>query len=92
MFAYFQRVIIYKRTNKNQFFFLLPCIPTAISSSPKLPLVHVSMETRGKCFLFLISKNLLVYYCKWCNLIGYTTRYLFVNRYRVTRQGRVFLK
>ena len=25
----------------------------------------------------------LVYYCKCCNLIGYATRYLFVNRYRV---------
>ena len=36
------------------------------------------------------SKNLVVYYCKCCNLIGYATLYLFVNRYRVTRQGRVF--
>ena len=26
-------------------------------------------------------KNLLVYYCKCCNLIGYATRYLFVHRY-----------
>ena len=34
--------------------------------------------------LMHISKNLLVYYCKCCNLIGYTTsRYLFINRYRV---------
>ena len=29
-----------------------------------------------------ISNNLVVYYCKCCNLIGYATRYLFVNRYR----------
>ena len=31
------------------------------------------------------SKGLLVYYyyCNWCNLNGYATRYLFVNRYRV---------
>ena len=35
------------------------------------------------CFLYSFSKNLLVYYCKCCNLIGYATRYLFVNRYRV---------
>ena len=26
-----------------------------------------------------ISKNVLVYYCKCCILIGYATRYLFVN-------------
>ena len=43
----------------------------------------------------IFSKNLLVYYCKCCNLIGYATRYLFVNRYRVvailTRLGRVLL-
>ena len=44
--------------------------------------------------LTIISKNFLVYYCKCCNLIGYATRYLFVNGYRVVasnaRQGRVF--
>ena len=35
----------------------------------------------GKASLLtIISKNLLVYYCKRCNLIGYATRYLFVNR------------
>ena len=33
--------------------------------------------------MYIFSKNLLVYYCKCCNLIGYATRYLFVNRYRV---------
>ena len=38
----------------------------------------------GKASLLtIISKNLLVYYCKCCNLIGYATRYLFVNRYPV---------
>ena len=31
----------------------------------------------------VFSKNLLVYYWKCCNLIGYATRYLLVNRYRV---------
>ena len=31
----------------------------------------------------LISKNLVIYHCKCCNLIGYATRNLFVNRYRV---------
>ena len=39
-----------------------------------------------------IFKNILVHYCKWCNLIGYATRYLFVDRYRVTRRGRVFFR
>ena len=33
--------------------------------------------------LSTFSKNLVVYYCKWCTPIGYTTRYLFVNGYRV---------
>ena len=39
------------------------------------------------------SKNILVYYCKCYNLIGYSTRYLFVNIYRVAvsnAKGRVF--
>ena len=30
----------------------------------------------------LLGKTYL-YYCKYCNLIDYVTRYLFVNRYRV---------
>ena len=33
--------------------------------------------------IFRLSKTLLVYYCKCCNLIGYANRYIFVNRYRV---------
>ena len=37
----------------------------------------------NKFLLNSFSKNVLVYYCKYCNLIGYATRYLFVNRYRV---------
>ena len=49
---------------------------------------------------YIFSKNLLVYYFNYCiyyfnycTLIGYATRYLFVNRYRVAasinaRQGR----
>ena len=28
--------------------------------------------------VFVFSKNLVVYYCKCCNLICYATRYLFV--------------
>ena len=36
-----------------------------------------------KCSTILNSKSLLAYYYKCCNLIGYATRYLFVNRYRV---------
>ena len=31
----------------------------------------------------IISKQLHVHYCKCCNLIGYGTRYLFVNTYWV---------
>ena len=34
--------------------------------------------------LLCITKNLLVYCCKCCNLIVCAARYLFVNRYRVT--------
>ncbi len=30
--------------------------------------------------LFLVSRIILVYYCKCCNLIGFSTRYLFLNR------------
>ena len=30
-----------------------------------------------------LVKTYTFYYCKCCNLIGYFTRYLFVNRYRV---------
>ena len=28
--------------------------------------------------IYIFSKNLVVYYCKCCNLIGYATRYVFV--------------
>ena len=31
--------------------------------------------------LQIFSKNFLVYFCKCCNLIGYATRYIFVDRY-----------
>ena len=49
-----------------------------------------------KWFLFFTSKILVVYYCKCFSLIGYATRYVFVDRYRVaasnaTRQS-FFLK
>ena len=34
--------------------------------------------------LSLLSENLVVYYCRCCNVICYATRYLFVNtRYPV---------
>ena len=29
--------------------------------------------------LYSISRIILVYYCKCCNLIGYSTRYLFLK-------------
>ena len=38
-------------------------------------LLHYSIQQ----LLYCINKNLLVYYCKCCNLIGYAIRYLFVN-------------
>ena len=31
------------------------------------------------CDLFIFSRIILVYYCKCCNLIGYSTRYLFLD-------------
>ena len=34
-------------------------------------------------YIYIYSKNLLVYYFKYYTTIGYATRYLFVNRYRV---------
>ena len=34
----------------------------------------------GNAFLIVISRIILVYYCKCCNLIGYSTRYLFIIR------------
>ena len=34
-----------------------------------------------KPFLIIfISRIILVFYCKCCNLIGYSTRYLFLDR------------
>ena len=30
--------------------------------------------------VIVISRIILVYYCKCCNLIGYSTRYLFLDR------------
>ena len=46
--------------------------------------------------LSLLSENLVVYYCRCCNVICYATRYLFVNtRYPVAasnakKKQRVF--
>ena len=34
----------------------------------------------GMVLLSDISRIILIYYCKWCNLIGYSTRYLFIIR------------
>ena len=36
----------------------------------------------NSCFrkIFVFSRIILVYYCKCCNLIGYSTRYLFIIR------------
>ena len=45
--------------------------------------LQLKTDKPATLFLFRISKNLLVYFCKWCNLIGYATRYLFANRYQV---------
>ncbi len=36
--------------------------------------------------IYLFSRIILVYYCKCCNLIGYSTRYLFLDRLRVAKQ------
>ena len=50
--------------------------------------LYKSRITKIHCFqiiyiietiIFIFSKNLLVYYCKCCILIGYATRYLFVD-------------
>ena len=30
------------------------------------------------CIIIFFSRIILVYYCKCCNLIGYSTRYLFI--------------
>ena len=53
----------------------------------KFPIIHLRNRKYFPCFytvlVYSFSKNLVIYYCKCCNLIGYTTHYLFVNRYRV---------
>ena len=41
----------------------------------------------GGGLLIYISRIILVYYCKCCNLIGYSTRYLFLDRQRVAKQS-----
>ena len=37
-------------------------------------------HSKKDIYIFSKNENVLVYYCKCCNLIGYATRYLFVNR------------
>ena len=57
-----------------------PCFPYSYRNTA----FNQSKLTFSKCyFIIQFSKNVLVYYCKCCNLIGYATGYLFVNRYRV---------
>ena len=45
-----------------------------IANSVKLGVATKSISH----IIYTLSKNLVVYYCKCCNLIGYATRYVFV--------------
>ena len=45
-----------------------------IANSVKLGVATKSISH----IIYILSKNLVVYYCKCCNLIGYATRYVFV--------------
>ena len=38
------------------------------------------------CTICHFSRIMLIYYCKYCNLIGYSTRYLFLDRQRVAKR------
>ena len=38
----------------------------------------------GPKYIYSINENLPVYYCKYCNLIGYATRYLLNNSTKST--------
>ena len=40
---------------------------------------HSKIKLNLNINLIPFSKNLLVYYCKWCNLIGYATHYLLYS-------------
>ena len=46
-------------------------------------LLTTSVNAKYYIYIYIFSKNLLVYYCKCYNMIGCGTRYLFVNRYRI---------
>ena len=37
--------------------------------------------------IYIFSRNLVEHYCKCCILIGYATRYLFVDRQRVAKMA-----
>ena len=39
----------------------------------------ITVHTQENVIYLLISRNILVVYCKHCNLIGYSTWYLFVE-------------
>ena len=41
----------------------------------------------NKDILYLFSRFILVYYCKCCDLIGYSTRYLFLDKEQVAKQS-----
>ena len=55
-------------------------------------MVCMQLDSDDSAILQMTIKtlNLLVYYSKCCNLIGYATRYLFVNRYRVATSKASF--
>ena len=50
-----------------------------------LPAIHGLLGTpNSACTLNIFSRIILVYYCKCCNLIGYSIRYLFIIRIHPT--------
>ena len=61
------------------------CFDLYLYSAYAAHYVYIYIYIRYTMYLYVFSKNVLVYYCKCCNLIGYATRYLFNNQFPKSR-------
>ena len=94
LFSLFLQNFLTKTENKRCFFAKNVTRRYLISTNRQLVAQPIRLQLLQQ-YTSNVLLNLVVYYCKCCNLIGYATRYLWrqqisSSQRQATRQGRVF--